>query len=348
MSNPRSRKQCSGEAIQVRGAATINCRRRLTVAMTHIATIAALVAVSTISPALAGDTLAITNYGISGVSLPWAVAQEKGFIKQNGVQIDGIIGSHGGGTSIRNFMASKLQVGQVAVSAAVGAIQHGIPLVLIYSPVNNAGGLSWMVKKDSPLKTIKDLKGKKAAFSNPRSTTEMMLRMVLKRNGMDKDVTIMPTGGIAAGLTLLGQGAVDAAPVDEPLLMPADKYRVLFHVNQYLPNLTWEIGVTTPEYAKAHPETVRGLILAWRQAVKYVYAHPDEAETIYAKVFNAKPENAKKIVQELIGSHYYSEGAFNVEGLDTMLEGMKVVGALTSPFDASKHIDKTFLPKDLQ
>ena len=130
--------------------------------------------------------------------------------------------------------------------------------------------------------------------------------------------------------------------------MDSQKYRVLFHVNEYLPHLTWEIGVTTPEYAKAHPETIRGLINAWRQAVKYIYAHPDEAETIYAKAFNTKIENAKKIVPELLESHYYSEGAFNMDGLNTMLDGMKLVGALKKPFDAKQHIDKSFLPKDLQ
>jgi len=313
-----------------------------------VAGLGALITFAAVTPGQAGDSLTITNYGISGVSLPWAVAQEKGFIKQNGVEIDGIIGSHGGGTSIRNFMASKLQVGQVAVTAAVGAINNGIPLIFIYSPVNNAGGLSWMVKADSPVKTIKDMKGKKASFSNPRSTTEMMLRLALQRSGMEKDVQIMPSGGISAGLTLLSQGAIDAAPVDEPPLMDSQKYRVLFHVNEYLPHLTWEIGVTTPEYAKAHPETIRGLINAWRQAVKYIYAHPDEAETIYAKAFNTKIENAKKIVPELLESHYYSEGAFNMDGLNTMLDGMKLVGALKKPFDAKQHIDKSFLPKDLQ
>ena len=316
--------------------------------MAGMAWLSALLAVCVAVPARAGDTLTITNYGIPGVSLPWAVAQEKGFIKKNGVQIDGIIGSHGGGTSIRNFMASKLQVGQVAVSAAVGAINHGIPLIFIYSPVNNAGGLSWMVKADSSIKSMKDMKGKTASFSNPRSTTEMMLRMALQRSGMEKEVKIMPSGGVSAGLTLLSQGAVDAAPVDEPPLMDPAKYRVLFHVNQFLPHLTWEIGVTTPEYAKAHPDTVRGLIRAWREAVKYVYANPEEAEKVYARVFNTKMENAKKIVPELLELHYYSEGNFNKEGLDTMLNGMKLVGAIKTPFDVDKYIEKSFLPKDLQ
>ena len=130
--------------------------------------------------------------------------------------------------------------------------------------------------------------------------------------------------------------------------MPAGKYRVLFHVNQYLPHLTWEIGVTTREYAKAHPETIRGLIRAWREAVQYVYAHPNEAEKIYAKVFHTKIEVAKKIVPELLASHYYSEGNFNAEGLDTMISGMRLVGALKKPFDVNKVIDKSYLPKDLQ
>lgn len=310
--------------------------------------VCAALAISAVTPAQAANTVTVTNYGINAASLPWAIAQKEGFFKKEGVQTDGVMGSHGGGTSIRNLMASNLKFGQVAVSAAVGAISHGIPLLFVYGPVNNAGEISWMVKADSPMKTIKDMTGKTASYSNPRSTTEMILRMVLERSGMAGKVKTMASGGVSAGLTLLSEGAVDAAPIDEPLLLDPHKYRALFHVGDYLPNLTADVGVTTPAYAKAHPAMVRGLIRVWRDGVKYIFEHPQEAEQLYTKVFNAKMSIARQFIPQLLKSHYYSEGKINMKGLDTMLHGMKIVGVLKKPFDVSKVIDTSFLPKDLQ
>jgi NitT/TauT family transport system substrate-binding protein len=296
----------------------------------------------------ANDSLAITNYGISAVSLPWAVALEKGFIKQNGIAIDGIVGSNGGGTTVRNFMASSLPVGVVAVSAAVAAVQTGLDVKFIFSPVNNIGEMGWVAPAGSPVKTIQDLKGKKASFNNPRSTTEMVLRMSLAKAGLTKDVELIASGGQSSGLTLLSQGIVAAANMDEPGIAPPGKYQTIFTVNEYLPNITWEIGITTAEFAKSHPDIVRGLIRAWRQGVDYVYANQDDAAKIYAKLFETSPENAAKIIPTLAQSHYWSPGGFNKDGLQTMLDAMKLVGALDKPFDPVAVIDTSFLPEDLR
>lgn len=309
---------------------------------------AGLLVLVAMMPARAADSLVITNYGISAVSLPWAVALEKGFIRQNSVEIDGIVGSSGGGTTIRNFMASKLPVGQVAVSAAVAAVQQGLDIVFVYSPVNNAGGLSWVAPASSAVNRLEDLKGQKISFSNPRSTTEMMIRMILRKTGMSNDVQLIPSGGIPAGMTLLSQGAVAAAAFDQPLLLPPGKFKTVVAVNDHLPEVTWEIGITTRAFANAHPDTVRALARAWRQAVDYVYANPAEAAKIYAKVFETSEEIAGRVVPQLVASHFFSPGSFNKTGLDAMLESMQLVGALDKAFDPGRVIDKSFLPEDLR
>jgi hypothetical protein len=35
-------------------------------------------------------------------------------------------------------------------------------------------------------------------------------------------------------------------------------------------------------------------------------------------------------------------------GIETMVNGMRLVGAIDKPFDAGKLIDKSFLPEDLR
>lgn len=299
-------------------------------------------------PALAANGLSVTEYGVAATSLPWGVARDQNLFKKNGLDFDGIISSHGGGTAVRNMVASGLPFGEIATSAAVAAAQTGLDIVFVYSANNNAGDMAWMVLPSSPVKSLADLKGRKVGFTNPHSTTELFIRMVLHKAGLDKEVTALPTGGVAAGLTMVAQGVIDAAASDEPAFLPEGKYRQLFYVRDQIPNVTWTVGITTREYAAAHPDTVRNLIQARRQAVDFMFAHPDVAAKTYAKDWHIAPDVAKTILPRLLSTHYFSRGDFNMPGLEAALEGLKMIGSVTKPVDLAKLVDKKFLPEDLR
>ena len=306
------------------------------------------VAVSSGPAAHAANGLSVTEYGVAATSLPWGVARDQDLFKKNGLDFDGIISSHGGGTAVRNMTASGLPFGEISTSASVAAVQAGLNIVFVYSANNNAGDMSWMVLPSSPVKTLADLKGRKVGFSNPHSTTEMFIRIVLHKAGLDKDVTALPTGGIAAGLTMVAQGAIDSASADEPVFLPPGKYRHLFYVRDHIPNITWTVGITTREYAASHPDMVRKLVLARRQAVDFISAHPDEAAKTYAKDWQIAPDVATTILKQLVATNYFSRGDFNMPALKTALEGLDMMGVLEKPVDLDKLIDKEFLPEDLR
>ena len=57
------------------------------------------------APALA-DEISVTQWGQSLYGAPFAVALDKGLFKKAGIDITGVIGSGGGGTTVRNSLAS--------------------------------------------------------------------------------------------------------------------------------------------------------------------------------------------------------------------------------------------------
>jgi len=301
-----------------------------------------------VGPARAADRITITNYGINLATLPWAVALDRGLFKKNGVDIDGFVGSSGGGSAIRNMMASPIPFAEVSVPAAVAALQNGIDIKIVYVALNHLGDLSWLVLKDSPVKTIADLRGRTVAFTSPQSVTEMALRMVLAAHHLTNDVTVIPAGSIEAAHVALDQGAVAAAPVEVPaFLVPPDKYRAVFRLSEELPTIVTQVGVVTSGYAKAHPDVVRRLVAVHRDAVAYMNEHPDEAAKVYATVWNTdKPVAA--VLRRLIRSNYWSTGSIDGAGLQVMLRGMQLVGALQRPVDLGPATDREFLPADLQ
>jgi NitT/TauT family transport system substrate-binding protein len=306
-----------------------------------LATAGALLLALTALPAWAADKVSVTQYAVNVATLPWAVALERGMFRAHGLDVDGVLGSNGGGTTIRNILASGLPFGEAAVPAVVAAIQNGSNLKIVYGAVNNFGDLAWIVKKDAPYKTIADLRGKRVAFTEPRSATEMILRVIMQRAKLDAQT--LPTGGISAGLVALDQGAVDAAPVEEPLLLPdPTKYRVLFRVSQFVPEVTWSVGVVDADFAKAHPDTVKKLIAVRREAVAYMIAHPIETQAIYYKAWATDDARIMQIMPSLIRAQYWSGGDINTTALATMLHGMQLVGALDKPLDPAV-VDTSYL-----
>ena len=61
----------------------------------------------------------------------------------------------------------------------------------------------------------------------------------------------------------------------------------LFMVRDMLdPRMMQTVMITTAEYAKAHPDIIKGLIDARREGLAYALDHPDEAADITAKAYN--------------------------------------------------------------
>lgn len=305
-----------------------------------------LVGVTLAAPSSAVE-IAVTHWGEQLYGLPFAVAMEKGYFKDAGVDITGIISSEGGGTTVRNVLGSKLPYGEVALSAAVAAANQGIPLLIVNAGVESVGDLLWVTLPNSPIKTIKDLEGHKMGYSAPKSVTDIISRLALEAQHIPLDkVQRIAVGGIGSQLTALKAGGIDAAFMSEPVWSKVKKdYRAVFYVKDVLPSaqITQTVGIVTPEYAKKHPGQIRALVEGRRKGVEFIYAHPKEAADILAKAYHTDPAVMEEAVQNMVKIHYWSAGKLDMAGMERMVKGMVEVGALKEPYDLKKIIDTSFL-----
>ena len=276
---------------------------------------------------------AVSQYGRVTATLPWAVALEKGYFADAGIKIDHIISGEGGGTTLRNMLASDLPYGEVATSAALAAIKSGIDIVIVNTASDHIGEIALVANPKGSIHSVKDLEGKKAGFTNPKSTSELLLRLALKEAGMTGKVEMVGTGGFGGGLTLLDSGGIDAAPLIDPILtLKPDKYRVIFHFADLIPRMTWLVGVTTRKFATEHPEMVRKMIEVHRRGVDYIYAHHDDAIKIYAKIWQQKPDEVATYFPNYFNyKGEWSQGGFDKEALGKMSDGLQLTGEVKWP-----------------
>ena len=317
----------------------------------HLLKLGLLAAVLCAVASARAETITVTHWGAAFYGAPYAVAMNKGFFKKHGVDVTGILTSQGGGTSVRNTLAGDLPFGEVALPAAVEAINNGVPLRIIGGGVQSVADILWMAKKGSPLHGIKDLVGKKVGFTAPGSVTNMLILMAFKAQGIDaKSVKLVPAGGIGANVSAVVNGAIDAGMSGEPVwAQNEDKLQPVFWTKDVLPpNMTQTVAVTTEEYAKTGAAKLRGILEARREGVDYIMAHPDEAAEITAKAYNGDPALYKKVFARFVAIHYWSDGRFDYDAMNRMVEGLQIVGKQKGPVEWSKIVDTGFLPADLR
>ena len=205
------------------------------------------------------------------------------------------------------------------------------------------------------IKTIKDFKGRKIGYTNPRSTSQALAILLLQAAGYKaEDAELVKTGGFGEGVAALDIGAIDVAPMAEPLWSKfKGKYRAVAVASDILPPLDNVVGVTTRTAAETRGDFIRAVIRARRKAVEFMASNPDEAGDIVAKHYNLDKEVARSAVRNLVTSRtqgiaYWGTGQFHMDGMQRMVEVQKMVGAIKGDIDLAKIIDTSFLPDDIK
>ena len=295
------------------------------------------------------EDVLITQYKADPSGAPFAVAIDKGFFKQAGIDIAGVISGAGGGTSVRSAIASELGFGEVSPAPVISAIEQGQD---VYLGSRLLADNVVIVMPNSPIKSAKDLKGKKFAISNPKSLGEMTAVLVFEQAGLKPDdVQRVALGSLAGALTALENGVVDATSIPGILFLTRggeSKYRVLLGPKE-LPLLPPAVGIATNDLMQKHGDKLRALIAGRRQGVKFIYDHTPEAITILSKIYEPlPPKDVETLVRQLVEAKFWSEGQIEMQGLQNAVRAMKYVGSLEKEVDLARMINTSFLPADLQ
>jgi NitT/TauT family transport system substrate-binding protein len=300
----------------------------------------------------AAEDLVVTQYKNDPSGASYAIALEKGYFKKYGVDITGIVAGAGGGASVRAAMATPLGYGDVTAAPVIAAAAQGQDIKIVGITSRSLADLVVIVMPNSPLKSAKDMKGKKFGISNPKSLGEMMGVLVMEQAGLKKgDVQMTALGSLGGALTALENGVVDATAIPVILFHTKggeSKYRVLVGPKD-LPLIPSQLGMATGDAMKNHAKELRAIQAARRDGTKFIYEHTDEAIKILAKVYAPLPEkDVGLMVKDLVVAKFWTEGRIDMPLIQNTIKAMKEIGMLDKDVDAKTIVDSSFLPTDLQ
>ena len=152
----------------------------------------------------------ITNYGVVYLSI------QQGFFKEEGLNVTPRVM---GANPIAGIVGGDFDTGGVTWTAFLLATNRGIPLVpLSEADRGSKGQALFMVKDDSPIKTMEDLVGKKIGVVTVGGACDLILNDVLRAKGLNYKSIGYTVMGVPDMAPTVMRGGVDAACIPEPLL----------------------------------------------------------------------------------------------------------------------------------
>lgn len=208
------------------------------------------------------------------------VDEEKGFFKENGLDVTVIPGA-GGGDAIKNILSGQADVAFTDPGSLYFALDKGEKLKVMYN-VYPQNVFNIVSLKEKNITKPEDLKGKTIGVYSLSSGTHQNLLVMLNQVGLsEKDVNIVETGLL--NFAPLMQGQVDAtAATDTGLVVGKQKglgdVNVL-EVKDYL-NIPSDVFVVTEKTFEEKKDELEKFLKAYQTSAQWMIDNPEEAASL--------------------------------------------------------------------
>jgi sulfonate transport system substrate-binding protein len=215
---------------------------------------------------------------------PSLVLKSKGWLEEalskRGTSVEWVL-SLGSNKANQYLQAGAIQFGSTAGSAALLARANGSPIktVFLYS---RPEWTALVVAKDSPLKTVRDLKGKRVAATRGTDPWFFLLRSLQGAGLQPGDVQLVDLQH-PDGRTALERGQVDAWAGLDPHMAASqlDAGSRLLYRNVAF-NTFGALNVRE-DYLAQHPDVASIVLRQYDRARKYAASHVDETAALLSE-----------------------------------------------------------------
>ena len=247
-----------------------------------------------------------------------------------------------------SFMAGKVQAAYLTALMVMDLVASGVPAKIV--SLGHRSGAVIMVRTDSPIRTIKDLRGRRIAIPSRFAVDHLFVRRMLKENGMNvRDVVLVEMAPPEMPAALYAN-QVDAYATGEPygaVAEVAGYARVLYMTRDKWPDYVCCVLTVRQELIDTERPRVQELVNhvlsagAWLEAAQ---ANRDLAADIAAgpAVFNQSPEILRHVLSHPRDRVTYRDLRLIRSELDALMEAALEAGIIRQRIPYERYVDDSF------
>jgi aliphatic sulfonates family ABC transporter substrate-binding protein len=249
------------------------------------------------------------------------------------------------GPAVAEAMAAdQIDVGQLGLAVIVTAAGRGLPAKIVVNTGISGEGV--VVRSDSDITTLADLRGKIVAIPAKGNMQDFIVRRGLEEAGLDpsKDVRFIEVPAPDQKQALFRK-EVDAVTLWEPLVTDAvlSGGRLLATGQDIFPGHENDSICATVRAIKEDPKGVRAIVQTVVSAQQWVMDNPEEAKSISAKYLGLPRATVDAAWKNVFRQR---DGRPSVEYTQQFADFLYKWGYIKSKLVAAALIDEEFLSSD--
>ena len=295
------------------------------------------------SRVFAQERLRLAWAGFSPTNSPIWVIEDRKLLQKMGVQPE-IIAISASPTVLQALLANEIEAASISVTTLTSSRLAGADTVMIVGVVPTF--VDHIVSL-SNITAVEQLKGKTAGVNRLGSTSDLGLRLALRRLGVDpeKDVKIIPTGGTAERFAALSKGITQFTIIPEPFLTQAERlgFRNLYDIADLKIPFWWNGILSREGIVKAKRPLLLKLARAMVEAIHIIKTEKEYAIGLIKKNLGVSdPEGLARAYKDY--SSIFPEVPYPTpDGVKTMLDDLAPKNPKAATADPKAFVDPSLV-----
>lgn len=295
------------------------------------------------SQSFAQEKIRIAWAALNPAASPAWVIQEKGLLKKLGVDAE-IIGINASPIAMQALLAGDLDVIYTSVTTLVGSRLAGADTIMFQTLVPTF--VDHIVTLSS-ITDIGQIKGKTGGVNRIGSTSDLGLRLGLRRLGInpETDAKIITAGGNPERLAALMRGLIQFTIMPEPWVREAEKlgFRDLLDTATLGIPFHWNAVLTRESLIKTKRSLIAKVVRANTEAIHFIKTDREGTKAIFSKYLKLNDGEGLERAARAYAAIFPESTMPSPEGVKTLLDDMAPKNPKAKIADPKQFVDTSFV-----
>lgn len=283
-----------------------------------------LLTIAAVYPSAAGAANVKLKLAVSGLSegkLPLYVAEQQGFFKAAGIDVD-ILEFKSGGAAVQAFVGNSVDLCICAGNHVITLRQRGLDTKLLVGlDAHFPNALA--ARPGAPFTDLKSLKGRKIGITSPGSSTDDLIRWAAHKAGLnaDTDLQIVSVGTGPSMRIAIESGAIDAGIIGNAELIDAElagKKLKIVEDWRNVDNAALNV-IVKQGWVDKNPAVAKAFVQAVVKAAKLIQTDPAAATAGSTAIFPNRSVKFNQLLAASAAKHLSRDGSVSQAGFDNTL-----------------------------